>query len=137
MDSLDILLVDDETRRMRATIEMLRSDGFSVEQIASPSEAMQRLNTNPQICKVIILDIMMPADGEFDVPESQYGLRTGFLLLDKLHTIEGFRTPIIVLTANASFEDELGKKIERFLVKPVAYNILVGTLRDAIKKNGG
>jgi CheY-like chemotaxis protein len=137
MEQLDILLIDDEKRRMRATIEMLTNDGFNVKQIVSPSNALRTLRQSSVVCKVVILDIMIPPDGEFDVPESQYGLRTGFLLLDKLQTVDGFNTPVIVLTANASFEEELQGKVKAFLVKPVPYENLKKAIRKALKPNGG
>lgn len=137
MEQLDILLIDDELRRMRATIEMLSNDGFKVKQIVSPSIALRIFRESNVACKVAILDIMMPPDNEFDVPESQFGLRTGFLLLDKLQKIDGFNTPIIVLTANASFEEELQGKAKAFLVKPVPYEKLKKAIQKALKPNGG
>lgn len=137
MKQVDILLIDDETRRMRATIEMLRNDGFQIEQIASPSKALHILSREPGICRVIVLDIMMPADGEFDVPESQFGLRTGFLLLDKLKKLDGFQTPIIVLTAAAQYKDDLFHEVWKFHVKPVPYETLKNAINQAIASNGG
>ena len=124
MKQYDILLIDDEVRRMRATLDMLRSDNYKVEQIARVQEAYDLLKDHPDICEIIILDIMMPADGEFDVPDADLGLRTGFLLLEKLREIPNFKIPIIVLTANAAYEEELNGKVDHFFVKPVAYSQL-------------
>ena len=118
---MDILIIDDEIRRMNATVQMLRADGFSVEQINSPTKAVKRLESNPGSCKVIILDIMMPPDGEFTQEETDLGLRTGILILDRLQRIQGFNTPIIVLTANVLAKAELDGRVSIFLEKPVAY----------------
>ncbi len=82
MKQYDILLIDDEVRRMRATLDMLRSDNYKVKQIARVQEAYDLLKGHPDICEIIILDIMMPADGEFDMPDADVGLRTGFRLLE-------------------------------------------------------
>ncbi|MDQ7054649.1 MAG: hypothetical protein Q9P14_17830 [candidate division KSB1 bacterium] len=71
---------------------------------------------------------MMPADGDFDVPEADLGLRTGFLLLERLKQIPEFQIPIIVLTANAAYEEELEGKVAHFFVKPVAYGQLKATI---------
>ena len=124
MEKLDVLLIDDEIRRMRATLDMLRSDNYSVEQVASPADALKRLQENPKLCRVLILDIMMPADGIFAEMDTDYGLRTGIFLLHELRAIDGFDLPIIVLTANDDFHEELKEQVDVFLLKPVAYQTL-------------
>jgi CheY-like chemotaxis protein len=118
-----ILIIDDEIRRMQATVDMLRSDRHAVEQITSPSLALQKLRSAPKHCDLIILDVMMPIDNEdeFRVLETEFGLRTGVLLLKKIKEIEGFNAPIIVLTANYEIEEELKGQVDHFLRKPVPY----------------
>ncbi len=127
-----ILIIDDEVRRMQATVDMLRSDHYVVEQITNPSQALQKLRTTPTHYDVIILDVMMPIDNddEFKVLETDYGLRTGILLLIKIKQIGGFVAPIIVLTANYEIEEELKGKVSHFLRKPVPY----AQLKAAIDK---
>jgi len=131
---MDILIIDDETRRMRAIREMLRADGYTVEQVDSPTKALSMLQKNSRLCKVIVLDIMIPADGEFDVPESDYGLRTGILLLETLRGIPSFEIPVIVLTARRDTEEELKGKVDRFLHKPVPFDELSAAIREVIAK---
>ena len=127
-----ILIIDDEVRRMQATVDMLRSDHYIIEQITNPSVALQKLRTSPTQFDLIILDVMMPIDNddEFKEHETNYGLRTGFLLLSKIKQITGFTAPIIVLTANYEIEEELKGKVGYFLRKPVPY----AQLKAAIDK---
>jgi len=137
MPKLDVLLIDDETRRMRATLDMLRADKYSAEQIASPAAALKRLQDNPKLCRVIILDIMMPADGIFAEMNTDFGLRTGIFLLEKLREINGFDIPIIVLTANSDFRTELQQRVNVFLQKPVAYQTLKKEIDKLMLAKGG
>lgn len=134
---LKVLIIDDEIRRMRATFELLQADGFQVEQIDSPSRAWQRLKANPNAWDVILLDIMMPTDGEFDTEETDLGLRTGIILLEKIQTLSHFSTPIIVLTANEEFKDEVSPKVDKFLLKPTPYQVLKSIIQEVSKKAGG
>ena len=137
MQKFDAFLIDDETRRMRATLDMLRGDNYRVEQIASPAEALKRLQENPKLCRIIILDIMMPADGIFAEKKTDYGLRTGIFLLEELRAITGFDLPIIVLTANSDFEEELAGRVDVFLQKPVAYQTLKKEIDRFMNSEGG
>ena len=128
MTKIDVLIIDDEVRRMQATVELLQADNYAVEQIGSPSAAFQRLQQNPAYARVIILDIMMPPDGDFNIEDAQYGLRTGILFLAKLKSLPDFKTPVIVLTASDEFKDEVKTQVHHYLKKPVPY----GTLREII-----
>jgi len=127
-----ILIIDDEVRRMQATVDMLRSDHHIVDQITNPSQALQKLRSAPKQYDLIILDVMMPIDNEneFKVLDTDYGLRTGVLLLNKIKEIYTFTAPIVVLTANYEIEEELKGKVNHFLRKPVPY----AQLKAAIDK---
>ena len=118
---MDILFIDDEARRMRPTVEMLRADHYQVELIDDPLKSLSMLQENPHLCKIIILDIMMPVEGEFAGSENGNGLDTGVTLLEKIKAISGFELPVIVLTANHTVADRLRGKVQRFLHKPVPY----------------
>lgn len=133
---IDVLIIDDEVRRMRATVELLEADGFMVEQESSPSQAFERLRRQPNYARVIILDIMMPPDGEFDTPDAEYGLRTGILFLDRLHELQTFRTPIIVLTASDEHRSEIERQVARYLKKPVPYGTLKGIIDELMVDKG-
>lgn len=132
---LRILIIDDETRRMQATVELLEMDGFLVTQIDSPGGALSELSRRPAGWDIIVLDIMMPPDEQFDLPEVKDGLRTGFLLLQKFREIPELVCPVIILTANAEFCTEVEAMGLSFLKKPAPYELLKAEIMKRANRN--
>ena len=91
-----ILFIDNEEARTRPWVEELKEADFEVVFLSSADAARQALDAaEPPQC--VVLDLMIPADGQVPDPETAYGTRTGLWLL------QGFRekhpqTPVVVLT---------------------------------------
>lgn len=91
-----ILFIDNEEARMRPWVEELREAGLQVKFISSADAARQALEAAdpPQ---GVVLDLMIPADGEIPDRETGYGTRTGLWLLERFrehHT----QVPVVMLT---------------------------------------
>ncbi len=91
-----ILFIDDEEARTRPWVEQLREAGFEVEVLSSADEARRALEAaDPPQC--VVLDLMIPADGEVPDRETGYGTRTGLWLLQRFRESHA-QAPVVVLT---------------------------------------
>ncbi len=91
-----ILFIDDEKARIRPWVDELREASFQVEVISSADAARQALEaTDPPQC--VVLDLMIPADGEVPDRETAYGTRTGLWLLKRFRDTHA-QAPVVVLT---------------------------------------
>ncbi len=102
-----ILIVDDDNMNLKVVSMMLKNYGYDLTLVSSGSEAIMKVMDNTY--DLILMDDMMP---ELD----------GSATLDNLKEIEGFNTPVVLLTANS--EDDVRKKIEEhgfngYLGKPI------------------
>lgn len=93
------MLVDDDKEPMQYYVMALKQEGFDVEQMSGPDEAMEYVcgesNAKPD---VIILDIMLPPDQRYQGnPACDDGLRTGILLYPELKKAYP-NVPFLVLT---------------------------------------
>jgi two-component system, OmpR family, alkaline phosphatase synthesis response regulator PhoP len=94
MTNARILLVEDETNLRRTVMDLLKSDGYSVETSGDGMEA-QDLAMSREF-DLIILDVMLPSRNGFDVCRH---LRKS-----------GINTPILMLTARS----EINNKVQGF-----------------------
>ncbi len=132
---MDILLIDDETRPMSGVVELLRENNYVVEQISSATRALQMLQKNPTLCKLIVLDMMMPAEGEFDPEECEGGVRTGIVLLEKLRKIpEAQNIPVLAFTAYSKLQEALRGKVGKFLLKPARYDKIEAAIKELLEE---
>jgi len=92
-----ILFIDDEEARSRPWVEQLKDDGQAVRALTSADEARQAFESLDSEVKCIVLDLMIPADGEVPDRETGYGTRTGLWLLQRLRDHNN-PTPVIVLS---------------------------------------
>ncbi len=102
-----ILIVDDDDMNLKVISMMLKNYGYDLTLVSSGSEAIMKVMENTY--DLILMDDMMP---ELD----------GSATLDNLKDIEGFNTPVVLLTANS--EDDVRSKIEEhgfsgYLGKPI------------------
>jgi CheY-like chemotaxis protein len=102
-----ILIVDDDDMNLKVVSMMLKNYGYDLTLVSSGSEAIMKVMENTY--DLILMDDMMP---ELD----------GSATLDNLKDIEGFNTPVVLLTANS--EDDVRTKIEEhgfsgYLGKPI------------------
>ena len=102
-----ILIVDDDNMNLKVVSTMLKNYGYDLTLVSSGSEAIMKVMDTTY--DLILMDDMMP---ELD----------GSATLDNLKEIEGFNTPVVLLTANS--EDDVRSKIEEhgfnaYLGKPI------------------
>lgn len=91
-----ILFIDNEEARTRPWVDELREAGLQVEVLASADDARRALDAaDPPQC--VVLDLMIPADGEVPDRETAYGTRTGLWLLQRFRETHA-RVPVVVLT---------------------------------------
>ena len=112
MDTIKILVVDDEPRMRKLVKDFLSAKGYEVLEAADGEEAVERFMGDREI-DLLILDVMMPKMDGWEVVKAvrQYS-----------------RVPIIMLTARGEERDELlGFKlgVDEYISKPFSPKILV------------
>lgn len=115
-----VLVVEDQKSLLRNLVRGLQEEGYEVASAASIGDALSSLAAQPD---VMVLDLMLP-DG------------SGLDLLRRLRG-EGFRKPILVLTAKDSIEDRvqgLDAGADDYLVKPFSFNELLARLRALLRR---
>ncbi len=91
-----ILFIDDEEARIRPWVDELKEAGLEVEVLSSADAARQALDAaDPPQC--VVLDLMIPADGEVPDRETGYGTRTGLWLLKRFRELHP-GVPVVVFT---------------------------------------
>ncbi len=98
-----ILFVDDEPKYVAAYTQAFELSQFEVKMVPAVDEAWQILESQKEDVDAIILDVMMPHGRLFDMRETQDGLRTGLLFVEKLRQFDE-RIPVVLLT-NANKND--------------------------------
>ena len=114
------LLVDDDARNIFALSSMLERRGMRVLTAANGSEAIQLVNSAPDIA-IVLMDIMMP---EMDGYQTIAAIRENPLFR---------RLPIIALTAKAmkgDREKSLEAGASEYLAKPVNTEQLLSAMRS-------
>lgn len=118
MDTLKILVVDDEARMRKLVKDFLTNKGFSVLEAGDGEEAVDIFFTQKEI-SLVILDVMMPKLDGWEV----------------LKTIRKYsQVPVIMLTARSEERDELqgfSLGVDEYISKPFSPKILVARV-DAI-----
>jgi DNA-binding response OmpR family regulator len=115
-----VLVVEDQKSLLRNLVRGLEEEGYEVAAATSVDEALDLAAVRPD---VVVLDLMLP-DG------------SGLDLLRRLRG-EGFRQPILVLTARDSIEDRvegLDAGADDYLVKPFAFDELLARLRALLRR---
>ncbi len=122
MDSLKILVVDDESRMRKLVKDFLVKSGYTVLEAADGEEAVDKFVADKDI-SLIIMDVMMP---KLDGYEAAAEIR-------KISDI-----PIIMLTAKSDERDELkGFEIgvDEYITKPFSPKILVARVGAVLKRS--
>ena len=124
MDSIRVLIVDDEGQFVDAVVERLQLRGFDADGVTNGRDALENMALRPY--DVVLLDVKMPGLGGLDVirkvKEQWPGLQ------------------VVMLTGHGSTKDaEEGKQLGAFeyLMKPVNIDDLVSVLRAASEQNRG
>ena len=114
MSSCKVLIVDDDEDTREALSEALREAGFCVDQVATATEALQRMDEQGEP-DVILLDLRMPGmDG------AQFLERT-----------RNRRARVIVLTGDSSARLMQFARGAKLLPKPVDLEDLEAALKEA------
>ena len=124
METLRVLIVDDEAELVSALGERLALRGFDAEGVTTGAEALTFLETEP--CDVVLLDVKMPGLGGLEVI--------------RLIKTERPDLAVILLTGHGSVNSvEEGMALGAFdyLMKPVKIDDLVRILKMAGLKQGG
>ena len=123
METLRILVVDDEARMRKLVKDFLTVKGFSVLEAADGEEAVD-IFFNQKDIALVLLDVMMPKMDGWEV----------------LKTIRKFsNVPIIMLTARGEERDELqgfGLGVDEYISKPFSPKILVARVEAILRRTG-
>lgn len=124
LDTLQLLLVEDDFDLANAVIDYLALEDISCDHAANGLSGLNLIKTNHY--DVVILDLNLPKISGLEVCES---LRN-----------EGFDVPILMLTAQGTLEDKLlgfKKGADDYLVKPFAMEELIVRTQVLSRRRSG
>ena len=123
MDTLKILVVDDESRMRKLVKDFLTKKNFQVLEAGDGEEAMDIFYTEKDIA-LIILDVMMPKMDGWEVCRE---------------VRKNSKVPIIMLTARGDERDELlgfDLGVDEYISKPFSPKILVARVEAILRRTG-
>ena len=123
MDTLKILVVDDESRMRKLVKDFLTKKNFQVLEAGNGEEAMDIFYEEKDI-ELIILDVMMPKMDGWEVCRE---IR------------KNSKVPIIMLTARSDERDELlgfDLGVDEYISKPFSPKILVARVEAILRRTG-
>ena len=123
MDTLKILVVDDESRMRKLVKDFLTKKNFKVLEAGNGEEAMDIFYEEKDIA-LIILDVMMPKMDGWEVCRE---IR------------KNSKVPIIMLTARSDERDELlgfDLGVDEYISKPFSPKILVARVEAILRRTG-
>ena len=113
---MNILVLDDEAEIADLVELFLKNEGYNVYKFYSSSEAIKCINSTP--LDLALLDVMLPDTD-------------GFTILRKIRE-EGFRFPVIMLTAKVEDNDKiigLSLGADDYITKPFSVEELLARIR--------
>jgi two-component system copper resistance phosphate regulon response regulator CusR len=122
MDSVRILLVEDETRMASFIARGLREQSYAVDIATDGAAALYQAAINHY--DLVILDVMLP-------------VQDGFAVCRELRASQ-FRSPILMLTARDAVDDRVGgldAGADDYLVKPFDFKELLARLRALSRRS--
>ena len=123
MDTLKILVVDDESRMRKLVKDFLTKKNFQVLEAGDGEEAMDIFYEEKDIA-LIILDVMMPKMDGWEVCRE---------------VRKNSKVPIIMLTARGDERDELlgfDLGVDEYISKPFSPKILVARVEAILRRTG-
>ena len=123
MDTLKILVVDDESRMRKLVKDFLTKKNFQVLEAGDGEEAMAVFYKEKDIA-LIILDVMMPKMDGWEVCRE---------------VRKNSKVPIIMLTARSDERDELlgfDLGVDEYISKPFSPKILVARVEAILRRTG-
>ena len=122
MESLKILVVDDESRMRKLVKDFLTKKGFTVIEAGDGEEAVDKFFEVKDIA-LIILDVMMPK-------------MDGWQVCREIR--QSSKVPIIMLTAKSDEKDELqgfDLGVDEYITKPFSPKILVARVEAILRRS--
>ena len=123
METLKILVVDDESKMRKLVKDFLVKKGFRVVEAADGAEAVDIFYQEKDI-SLIILDVMMPR-------------MDGWKVCREIRSVS--KVPIIMLTARGDERDELlgfELGVDEYISKPFSPKILVARVEAILRRSG-
>jgi len=124
MESVRVLLVEDELRVASLIARGLREQTYAVDIAADGEQALYLASVNEY--DIVILDILLPK-------------KDGYTVCRELRAA-GFRAPILMLTARDAVDDRvagLDSGADDYLVKPFDFKELLARLRALLRRAVG
>lgn len=121
MNSISVLIIDDEISVLKAVSTILKHEKIDVTCAQSSQEALEALSM--QSFDIILLDIMMPE-------------QDGFSLLKELRDTN-ILTPVILLSGreeDAMQVEGLGLGADDYMTKPFSKTVLVSKIRAIVRR---
>jgi len=121
--AMRVLVVEDEPDLLRTIAQVLREDGYAVDEAADGQEGLYKATSWDY--DAIVLDLLMPK-------------LTGWQVLEKLRTTH--KTPVLILTARDGVHDRvrgLDGGADDYLTKPFHLVELKARLRALIRRSLG
>ena len=121
MDKLEVLVVDDESRRRKVVKDFVIKNNYEVIEAEDGAQAIDLFFAQKDI-SLIVLDVMMP---KID----------GWQVCREIRTYS--KVPIIMLTAKSDERDELQGfqlGIDEFITKPFSPKILVARIEAILRR---
>ncbi len=121
--AMRVLVVEDEPDLLRTIAQVLREDGYAVDEAADGQEGLYKATSWDY--DAIVLDLLMPK-------------LTGWQVLEKLRTTH--KTPVLILTARDGINDRvrgLDGGADDYLAKPFHLVELKARLRALIRRSVG
>ena len=118
---MNILVLDDEAEIADLVELFLKNEGYNVYKFYSSSEAIKCINSTP--LDLALLDVMLPDTD-------------GFTILRKIRE-EGFRFPVIMLTAKVEDNDKiigLSLGADDYITKPFSVLELISRVRAILRR---
>ncbi|MCY0991112.1 response regulator [Nannocystis sp. ILAH1] len=110
-----ILIIEDDSEIRGITAVLLRREGYVVEEARSGDEALTYLRRSDRDPCLILVDLMMPILGDWDVVD---------ILRDEDRILA---LPVVVLSA--AHPDKAPSGVSGFVRKPIDFDLLLGLVR--------
>ena len=123
MDSIKVLMVDDESRMRKLVKDFLTREGYMVLEAGDGEQALD-IFMNDKNISLVILDVMMPKMDGWEVCRE---IR------------KNSKVPIIMLTARGDERDELlgfDLGVDEYISKPFSPKILVARVEAILRRTG-
>src|SRR5271166_4037218 len=85
--TMKILFIDDDKAPIRYYLEELKDGGFDVTHCRNPDEALETLEKEGCIFRLIILDSAMPPGRRYADSNTEEGLTTGNFLFEDIRKV--------------------------------------------------